>query len=33
MIAIYADACPVKREIYRVAERHAANGTALRAPR
>jgi len=32
MIAIYidADACPVKQEIYRVAERHALKGTALR---
>jgi len=32
MIAIYidADACPVKQEIYRVAERHAQKGTALR---
>src|SRR5579863_10245484 len=31
MIAIYidADACPVKQEIYRVAERHAGKGTAL----
>jgi uncharacterized protein YaiI (UPF0178 family) len=33
MIAIYidADACPVKQEIYRVAERHAGKGTALKA--
>jgi uncharacterized protein YaiI (UPF0178 family) len=32
MIAIYidADACPVKQEIYRVAERHALKGTALK---
>jgi uncharacterized protein YaiI (UPF0178 family) len=32
MIAIYidADACPVKQEIYRVAERHALKGTPLR---
>jgi uncharacterized protein len=32
MISIYidADACPVKQEIYRVAERHARNRTALR---
>lgn len=32
MIAIYidADACPVKQEIYRVAERHVRKGTALR---
>jgi uncharacterized protein YaiI (UPF0178 family) len=32
MIAIYidADACPVKQEIYRVAERHARKGTALK---
>jgi len=31
-IAIYidADACPVKREIYRVAARHARKGTALK---
>jgi hypothetical protein len=31
-IAIYidADACPVKQEIYRVAERHARKGTALK---
>ena len=31
-IAIYidADACPVKNEIYRVAERHALKGTALK---
>jgi uncharacterized protein len=27
---IDADACPVKEEIYRVAERHAAKGTALK---
>ena len=25
-----ADACPVKQEIYRVAERHALKGTALK---
>jgi uncharacterized protein len=33
-ISIYidADACPVKREIYRVAERHALKGTALKVP-
>jgi uncharacterized protein len=32
MIAIYidADACPVKQEAYRVAERHARKGTALK---
>src|SRR6202012_1748161 len=32
MIAIFidADACPVKQEIYRVAERHAQKGTALK---
>jgi uncharacterized protein YaiI (UPF0178 family) len=32
MISIYidADACPVKQEIYRVAERHARKGTALK---
>jgi uncharacterized protein len=32
MITIFidADACPVKQEIYRVAERHAAKGTALK---
>jgi len=32
MISIYidADACPVKQEIYRVAERHAQKGTALK---
>ena len=32
MIAIFidADACPVKQEIYRVAERHAGKGTALK---
>jgi uncharacterized protein YaiI (UPF0178 family) len=31
-IAMYidADACPVKQEIYRVAERHARKGTALK---
>jgi uncharacterized protein YaiI (UPF0178 family) len=31
-ISIYidADACPVKQEIYRVAERHALKGTALK---
>jgi hypothetical protein len=28
-IFIDADACPVKQEIYRVAERHALKGTAL----
>ncbi len=27
---IDADACPVKQEIYRVAERHALKGTALK---
>jgi uncharacterized protein YaiI (UPF0178 family) len=33
MISLYidADACPVKQEIYRVAERHALKGTALKA--
>src|SRR3984957_12941684 len=32
MIALFidADACPVKQEIYRVAERHAGKGTALK---
>jgi uncharacterized protein len=32
MITIYidADACPVKQEIYRVAERHAGKGVALK---
>jgi uncharacterized protein YaiI (UPF0178 family) len=32
MIALYidADACPVKQEVYRVAERHALKGTALK---
>src|SRR5580698_5542070 len=32
MIALFidADACPVKQEIYRVAERHALKGTALK---
>jgi uncharacterized protein YaiI (UPF0178 family) len=32
MIALFidADACPVKQEIYRVAERHTLKGTALR---
>jgi len=32
MVAIYidADACPVKNEIYRVAERHAGKGAALK---
>jgi uncharacterized protein len=32
MIALYidADACPVKQEIYRVAERHALKGTTLK---
>src|ERR1700685_1030422 len=29
-IYIDADACPVKQEIYRVAERHALKGTALK---
>jgi len=31
-ISIYidADACPLKQEIYRVAERHARKGTALK---
>jgi len=31
-ISIYidADACPVKQEIYRVAERHVGKGTALK---
>jgi len=27
---IDADACPVKQEVYRVAERHAGKGTALK---
>ena len=32
MITLYidADACPVKQEVYRVAERHARRGTALK---
>jgi uncharacterized protein len=32
MIALFvdADACPVKQEVYRVAERHAGKGTALK---
>ena len=32
MIALFidADACPMKQEIYRVAERHALKGTALK---
>jgi uncharacterized protein YaiI (UPF0178 family) len=32
MIALFidADACPVKQEVYRVAERHAQKGTALK---
>ncbi len=32
LITIYidADACPVKQEIYRVAERHALKGVALK---
>jgi uncharacterized protein YaiI (UPF0178 family) len=32
MIALFidADACPVKPEVYRVAERHALKGTALK---
>ena len=32
MIALFidADACPVKQEVYRVAERHARKGTALK---
>jgi uncharacterized protein YaiI (UPF0178 family) len=32
MIALFidADACPVKQEIYRVAERHALKGTAIK---
>ena len=32
VITIYidADACPVKQEVYRVAERHALKGTALK---
>ena len=31
-ISLYidADACPVKQEIYRAAERHAGKGTALK---
>ncbi len=32
IISLYidADACPVKQEIYRVAERHAGKGVALK---
>jgi len=32
MISLFvdADACPVKQEIYRVAERHAQQGVALK---
>src|ERR1700729_1496927 len=30
LITIDADACPVKQEIYRVAERHALKGTHLK---
>ena len=30
---IDADACPVKQEVYRVAERHALKGVALESPR
>src|SRR5580698_11534189 len=30
VLFIDADACPVKQEIYRVAERHAGKGTALK---
>ena len=32
MISLYidADACPVKQEVYRIAERHAGKGTALK---
>jgi uncharacterized protein YaiI (UPF0178 family) len=32
MITIFidADTCPVKQEVYRVAERHALKGTALK---
>ena len=29
-ICIDADACPIKQEIYRVTERHALKGTALK---
>jgi len=29
-LCIDADACPVKQEIYRVAERHAAKGVVLK---
>jgi len=29
-ITVYADACSVKQEIYRVAERHALKGTDLK---
>jgi len=32
-IYIDADACPVKQEIYRVAERHALKGTNLKSER
>ena len=31
-ICIAADACPVKQEVYRVAERHALKGVALKIP-
>ena len=32
MISLFidADACPVKQEVYRVAERHTLKGTALK---
>ncbi len=35
LITIYvdADACPVKQEVYRVAERHAGKGADLKVPR
>jgi uncharacterized protein YaiI (UPF0178 family) len=29
-ITIYIDACPIKQEIYRVAERHALKGATLK---
>ena len=29
-LSLYTDACPVKQEIDRVAERHAGKGTALK---
>lgn len=32
-IYIDADACPVKEEVYRVAERHALKGVDIKVPR